>query len=103
MNEKLLSPQKAAELAGALSRLEEIGTPTIITKEVEAEKAGLERFILNESPKHLTELLGCWFTVHQQYQPLLQTLAVLARTIGGIIARSQQMEKQQNESQTTAK
>lgn len=85
-NTPLLSYKKAEELAGALSRLHELAETKITTKESNAEAAGLKRFVADEAPKHLNEFLGCWFIIRREYEPLLNTLAIMAKRVQAIVS-----------------
>jgi hypothetical protein len=82
-----LSMQKANEIAGAIARRFELKGTKIVTKENEAELRGLDQFLSNALTEHVEELLGCWFTIRREYEPLLQTFAQVAYRVGAIINR----------------
>ena len=71
---------EANRLGGAYARLRELAQKKVITANDEAEKAGLQTYIKQEVEKWGPELLGTWFVVHTEYQPLL-------RAINGIVDR----------------
>jgi hypothetical protein len=80
-----LTFKQAEELGGALARLAELGESKIVTKEIETERAALQRFVATTATEHITDLLGAWFTVRRQYEPLLLTIAGIAKQVGGIL------------------
>jgi hypothetical protein len=80
-----LTFKQAEELGGALARLQELGETKIITKEIETERAALERFISTTFREHALELLGTWMTVRRMYEPLLLSIAGVAKQVQGIL------------------
>lgn len=96
MNQNPLTKQKVSELAGAFARLQELSQSTISTPTSEAEKKGLTEFVGQILFEHAPEFIGCWFTVRQEYEPLLNIFAVAGRRIAGINAQinSQQSAEQ---------
>ena len=100
MENKQLTFKQAEELGGALARLAELGDSKIITKENEAERNTLQRFVTTTAVECLPDLLGAWFTVRRQYEPLLLAISGVVHQVGGIIARQQaalQEQAKQNE------
>ena len=51
----------------------------MITKEGEAELRGHTQFIEATASRHASELLGCWFAVRNEYEPLIRALGMLLK------------------------
>jgi hypothetical protein len=83
-----LNERRLGELATAYSRYIELSDrlkSTLITPEtatLQAEHAGITRFLGNALLAHANELLGCYHIVHSEYQPVLKSIAIIARRIG---------------------
>lgn len=70
-----LAPELVQKIIEAQVRLRELGGHnTIIDPKSEAEVTGLKRFLGEVLTTHSSELIGCWVAVHQEYEPLIQTL-----------------------------
>jgi len=82
----MLTYKLAEELGGALDKLEELAQTKIKTKESEAEERGLKAFVAETATHNLQELLGCWFTIRREYEPLLNVLAVMTKRVQGVLA-----------------
>lgn len=73
--------EKGKQIIDAINRLTQLsgteGDSKIITldKNAEAEKAGLREFLKNQLFEHAGFLMGCWFAVKNEYEPLCNTMA----------------------------
>ena len=85
-NTKQMEDKTAVEIGGALARLAELKTKKIVEKDDAAENRGLEKFLQREMVEHAEEFLGCWFTIRNQYQPLIQGFASLIMRADAVIA-----------------
>jgi hypothetical protein len=81
-----LTMEAANQLGGALQRRAELSALTILTKETEAELRALGSFIAETITDNAAELLGCWFTVRREYEPLLKAFASVAFRVSGILS-----------------
>lgn len=78
-----LNAQIIEQLAAQLNRLSELSQHKIISRNDEAEKAGIHAFLAEHFVVFGSELLGCWYTVRGEYEPLLRVItAVTARVAG---------------------
>lgn len=84
-----LTEAKASEIAGAIQRLNELGDSTIINPATEAEVKGLRNYLANTLPQYANELLGCWFVMHNEYEPLIQGFAGLFGRATALLHRNQ--------------
>lgn len=75
----VLARETAVEMASALASMAEIKGRTIKLKDDEANLRAAETFLLSHLVKHASELLGCYFAIKDEYEPLV-----------GIYARLQQ-------------
>lgn len=53
------------------------------TETMKAEHAGLKSYLSETLLSHAGELLACYSVVHNEYQPLLQSIATIVRRISG--------------------
>ena len=83
-----LTQRRLAELANAYGRYSELTErlkSPIVTPEtatLQAERAGLEKFLGSALLVHANQLLGCYHIVHSEYEPVLKSIAIIARRIG---------------------
>jgi hypothetical protein len=83
-----LNQRQIAELLSAYSRFVELAealkSPLVTpdTATLQAERAGLEKFLAANLLAHGAELLSCLHIVRNQYEPMLKVLATIARQIG---------------------
>lgn len=80
----------AGEVAGALGRFRELSALDVQTPAHAAEIQGTIQYLSQTFLTHGETLLGSWFTVRQEYQPLLQAFATVAHRVGGILNRNAQ-------------
>ena len=83
----MLDQETAVKIGGALARLHELTHKSIVEKDDAAERRGNEQFLNRALLEHAHELLGAWFTIRNQYQPLIQGFACLVSQADGVIAR----------------
>lgn len=74
---KRLSTEIAIQLGGALAKVAELENLSIVTKESEAELRGLKSFINDTLHEYANDLLGAWFVVRQEYEPLVNGVSRL--------------------------
>lgn len=84
-----LDRPKFDQLAVALGRLEDIKQLSALskTREVEAEAMGLVEFLSVQLIDHASELLGCWFVVKAEYEPLCNAVLPIVNRANSIIAQ----------------
>lgn len=78
---KQLDFQQAEELAGALHRLQELRSKSVIEKgdKDDTEITALVEYIGPRLLEYADEFLGCWFAAKNEYAPLVQALAPVVR------------------------
>lgn len=84
------------QLGGALARLNEIKDANIIVnvhgvsqndaRKTEQECRDLIEFLSVTLIKHAAELVGCWFVVKGEYNPLIQSLVPLVQRVNANLA-----------------
>lgn len=82
------------QIIDAISRLTQLtgngdADSKIITldKNAEAEKAGLREYVKNQMFEHAGHLMGCWFAIKNEYEPLCNTFASILNRAEGIRAQ----------------
>lgn len=70
-----ITAEEASKARNALLRLNTLNESKIITKDGDAEKRMVSDFLNKFATTHVNELLGCWFVLHYEYEPLLSGLA----------------------------
>lgn len=92
MNQNL-ELQQGIAIIDAIKRLNQLQTAKIVTKNDDAERAGLEKFISSSVLQHASVLLGCWYAVKTEYEPLIGAFAHLqaraAAVMGMRVAQQQ--------------
>jgi hypothetical protein len=78
---------EAIKIRKAFLRLRELSDSKIITKDSDAEKRLLTEYLNKSAVQHFNELMGCWFVVTREYQPLIDALIPL---VGRAIQSMQQ-------------
>jgi hypothetical protein len=99
-----LDNKSANEIAGALNRFRALTNYNVLTKEHEAELRGTVEYLNQAWLTHAEELLGCYFIIHNEYEPLISTIAGVAQRVSGILANAAVLraEHAQAQSQTGA-
>lgn len=103
---EVLDINVATRIAGALDHLNQLDTQVVLTPTNEATKRALTAFLNNSFRKHGPELLGAFFSLKGEYEPLIGTLAILFRRVSGTInhmraQESAQRAKQESPSQSS--
>lgn len=90
MNSTITAPLQEAEaikMRNSFMRLRELGLSKIITKDSDAEKKMINDYLQKAAYQHLNEFLGCWFVVHREYEPLMNSLGPLvSRCVHGVMS-----------------
>lgn len=85
---------KANEIGGALAELAELNKKSIIETTDAAKRRGLQAYLEREATENLPELLACWFTMQNQYRPLIQGFACLIANASAAIGKSEEAPPQ---------
>jgi hypothetical protein len=92
--QKPLDMEAGKQIIDAISRLAQLtgngeADSKIITldKNAEAEKAGLREYIKNQMFEYSGHLMGCWFAVKNEYEPLCNAAASIINRAEGIRAQ----------------
>jgi hypothetical protein len=99
---EVLDINVATRIAGALDNLNQLEAQTILTPTAEATKRALKQFLNNSFQKHGGELLGAFFSLKGEYEPLIGTLAILFRRVTGTINHMRQQEAANRAAQAKA-
>lgn len=86
-----LSSEEANKISQAYVRLNELGTNVLVAKETDAERKAILRYLGESFQKYGGEFLGCWHTLHKEYEPFLAILATLFDRVDDVRAYKQQM------------
>lgn len=89
-----LSGDEVAKLGGAIARLQELDSFSVVTPTHEAEKKGLIEFINHTFSNHATEFIGMWF-VANEYRNLIQYEARKLRRVEEVANRLVEQERRQ--------
>ena len=93
-----LTREKCARLAHAIRRLHILEGQTVATAQRDAEIRGIKALLLSEMTKYAHEFVGSWFVLHDEYDPLCESLARLFNRAGQINSeRYARMHKAQQE------
>lgn len=76
-----LNAALATEIGGALERWHTLRNQAIKTPTSDAEVAGLTEYLANRLLEFAPELLGCWFVVRNEYEPLIGTIATVMNRV----------------------
>lgn len=82
-----LDMKTANELGGALQRIAELNAKKILEQGAAAERRALEAYLSTALIAHAPELLACWFTIENEYRPLLSVMASIFGHVGQIVSR----------------
>lgn len=94
---EVLDINVATRIAGALDHLNQLDLEKVVTPTSEATKRALNAFLSNAFRKHGGELLGAFFSLKGEYEPLIGTLAILFRRVNGTINHMRQQESANRE------
>lgn len=82
-----LQEEEAIKMRNSFMRLRELGQSKIITKDSDAEMKMITFYLHKAAYQHLNEFLGCWFVVHREYEPLMNSLGPLvSRCVHGVMS-----------------
>lgn len=79
-----LSEQDGLQAIQGIRRLQAIAKTSIITPNIEAEKAGITSFLQKILLEHADELLACWSAVRFEYEPFVGSLSLVMDRISSI-------------------
>jgi hypothetical protein len=88
-----LNMKAANEIGGALERLRAMKEERIATPTTDAEKASLIGWLADRLITHAPELLGAWFVVRHEYEPLVNGMTAIFTRANALAA--QRMQQQQ--------
>lgn len=84
-----LTAKDAEQIGGALQRLHELRNQSIQTPTQDAEIAGLVEFLAPRLMEHAHELLGMWYVVRHEYEPLVNNIARILNRVNVVQAQAQ--------------
>lgn len=87
----------ATRIAGALDQLNQLDAQKVLTPTTGATKRALEGFINQAFRKHGGELLGAFFSLKGEYEPLIGSLAILFRRVNATINHMRAQESAHRE------
>jgi hypothetical protein len=79
-----LNEQDGLQAIQGIRRLQAISKQTVITPNLEAEKAGIIAFLQKTLMEHADELLACWSAVRFEYEPFVGSLSLVMDRISSI-------------------
>lgn len=97
-----LTMDQFTELAGAVNRMQELQSFSILTREKEAEKRALEGYLIQSFVRFAPELLGAWLTVAREYRPVMQAFALVLERSQDILAVKRQYQVEAQKAQIAA-
>lgn len=90
-----LTLAQATQLGGALARLNELRDQKIQTPTAEAEMNGLMEFVANTFLRHADEFIGCWFTIRQEYEPMIRGFSQIFSRVESVQEQFKQLKAAQ--------
>jgi hypothetical protein len=87
-----MKPEEAMQIAQSFARLQHLRNATIKQVADDAEIKGLLEFLAPAMLDHASEFIGCWFVMHNEYQPLIDGLMPAFRRL---LATMQQQQAEQ--------
>src|ERR1051325_11480409 len=72
-----LDEQDGLQAIQGIRRLQAIAKQTILTPNIEAEKAGIQQFLQKILLEHADELLACWSAVRFEYEPFVGSISLV--------------------------
>lgn len=94
-----MKPEEAMKIAQAYARLQQLRNATIKQVADDAEIKGLIEYLAPALLEHASEFIGCYFVMHNEYEPFINTVLPIFRRCLGTL---QQQERQYAEAQRTA-
>lgn len=89
-------------IGGALDHLRQLESQAIATPTSEATKRALREFLFKSFTRHGSELLGAYFTLKGEYEPLIGTLSILFRRVNATINTMHRQEAAHRAAQVKA-
>jgi len=83
-NGTALSEQDGLQAIQGIRRLQAIAKQSILTPNVEAEKAGIMSFLQKTLLEHGDELLACWSAVRFEYEPFVGSISLVMDRVNSI-------------------
>jgi len=96
LNDQPLTQKVANEIGGAMQELAGLSTKSIVEADDAARKRALTSFLSSQLLAHAGELLACWFTIEQEYKPMLQSQATTLSHVLTILERRNAILQAQN-------
>lgn len=96
----ILSKVRANELVACMQQLRTLHGKSILEAGDEEQKVALTQALATGLLTHVDELLGCWFAVQEEYQPLTLAVASVLRRANAInsnLAAQAQLRRTSNE------
>jgi hypothetical protein len=90
-SQKALTVTEASEIGGAIHDLMQLNTKALVEKDDASRKRALTSFLQDKMVLHSQEFLAAWFTMKQEYEPLLSAQATMLGNVILIIQRRQQI------------
>jgi hypothetical protein len=87
-----LTVDEANKLGGAMHDLAILSGKAIVEKDDAAKKRALLSYLQDSLLLHAEEFLAAWFTMEQEYKPMLQAQATVMGHVLTIIQRRQQIQ-----------
>lgn len=85
----------ATRIAGALDQLNQLESQTVVTATGEATKRALRIFLSKSFQRHGPELLGAFFSLKGEYEPLIGAVAILMRRVNATVNHMRAQEQAQ--------
>ena len=79
-----LDEQDGLNAIQGIRRLQAIAKQSILTPNIEAEKAGILQFLQKILMEHADELLACWSAVRFEYEPFVGSVSLVFDRINSI-------------------
>lgn len=84
---KQLNMETGRQVIETINRLSQLAQLNSTDANSKAETAGLTELLRNQLFEHAGHLMGCWFAIETEYQPLCNTLASVLNRAQGIQAQ----------------
>ena len=96
-----LTVKEANEIGGAIQELSQLAQKAIVEKDDAAKRNALTSFVQDKLLLHAVEFLAAWFTMEQEYKPIIQAQATMFGHVLTIIQRREQIQQAQQQQQQT--
>lgn len=92
-----LKPEEAMKIAQSFARLQHLRNATIKQVADDAEIKGHIEFLAPQFLEHASEFIGCWFVMHNEYEPLINSLMPLANRVLSLMQQAQAAQAQRSQ------